>query len=423
MSDAIVLDVCPRCAQITEFPVNRFVLPGVLAVGLAVVVGCESIPLEARPIRPGPTADEIRFAMEIRIRESDPAKATLWVTASDPSVWPQIPAASATDFWEPILSLRLAPASVAAGKTPTLPLLGEYSVTGNRLEFQPKYPLLPGEKYQARFDPTRWPGLAVRGMAPIVREYQLASKKPAAPPIVTGIYPSGSEVPANHLKFYLVFSEPMQTGDNFKYFKLLDAHGLEVPEPFRETELWSMDGRRLTLWFHPGRQKTGVNLNVEIGPVLVAGHSYTLVIAGDWPSQRGVPLGRAIEKPFHAGPADHTQPDARVWKLESPPASTRGKLRLTFPKAHDWALLQSQLWVETAAGKRVPGQIEIGTGELSWNFEPASAWPPGNYRLAMGSVLEDLAGNSLARPFEVDVAGPAAKPVAPVIYRPFILRH
>ena len=402
---------------------NGQVVVGLLAICLTAGSGCESPWLGVSPARPGAEAAEVRFALEIQTPAADPAKIQVWVTSSDPSAWSKLSALRADAAWEPILSLRLAPAQGVAGGMPGTGVLGKYLVAGKRLGFLPTYPLLPGVKYQAVFDPTQLPGLVVRKRSPIVREHQVVPEKPAAPPAITGVYPSGPEVPANHLKFYLVFSEPMQPGNIFKYFKLLDARGVEVSEPFRETELWSVDGRRLTLWFHPGRQKTGVNLNVEIGPVLSAGQRYTLVIAGDWPSQRGVPLGRAIEKSFRAGPADHRQLDARVWQLEPPAASTRGKLRLTFPKAHDWALLQSQLWVETASGKRVPGQIEIGTGELRWSFEPAQAWRAGNYRLAMGSVLEDLAGNSLARPFEVDVAGLAAKSVAPVIYRQFVIRQ
>ncbi len=323
-------------------------------------------------------------------------------------------------FWESILSLRFVPANSEAGNPNASPIFGTYSVAGNRLIFQPRFALLPGERYLARFDPTKLPGIAIHGISPIVRDYQVTSTKPAAPPRITAIYPSGSEVPANHLKFYLLFSEPMQPGNIFKYFKLLNARGEEVSEPFRETELWSVDGRRLTLWFHPGRQKTGVNLNVEFGPVLVEGQHFTLVISGDWPSQRGVPLGRAIEKSFRAGPADHTQPNAESWGID-PPVNARGKLRVTFPEAFDWALLQSQLWVETAAGKRVLGRIEIGAGETSWSFEPMQAWVAGSYRLAAGSVLEDLAGNSLARPFEVDLQRTKTKLVEPVIYRPFIV--
>src|SRR3954466_7112132 len=62
------------------------------------------------------------------------------------------------------------------------------------------------------------------------------------------IYPSGDAVPANHLKFYLHFSAPMREGVFLNYCRLLDEHGAEIAEPFRETELWSEDHQRLTLW-------------------------------------------------------------------------------------------------------------------------------------------------------------------------------
>src|SRR6186713_2761613 len=81
---------------------------------------------------------------------------------------------------------------------------------------------------------------------------------PAAPR-VDAVYPSAATLPANHLKFYIHFSAPMRQGVFLDHCKLLDDHGrMIMTEPFRETELWSEDGKRLTLWLHPGRQKTGV---------------------------------------------------------------------------------------------------------------------------------------------------------------------
>ena len=74
-----------------------------------------------------------------------------------------------------------------------------------------------------------------------------------------------------------------------------------------------------------------------------------------------------------------------------------------FHEPLDWALLHSELSVETAAGKRVPGRVELGYGELSWFFHPKQPWKPGEYRVAVGQLLEDLAGNRVDRLFEVDV--------------------
>src|SRR6185436_13722943 len=98
------------------------------------------------------------------------------------------------------------------------------------------------------------------------------AERAGMPPQITAIFPGSHTLPANHLKFYLHFSEPMRQGVFLEHCKLLDDHDQPVTEPFRETELWNEDGTRLTLWFHPGRQKTGVNLNVDLGPIVQTHH-------------------------------------------------------------------------------------------------------------------------------------------------------
>jgi hypothetical protein len=46
------------------------------------------------------------------------------------------------------------------------------------------------------------------------------------------------------------------------------------------------------------------------------------------------------------------------------------------------------------------GQGRLEDGGRVWSFVPESAWRPQPHRLAAGAALEDLAGNSLERPFE-----------------------
>src|SRR5687767_9518698 len=178
---------------------------------------------------------------------------------------------------------------------------------------------------------------------------------PAPPPQLSSIHPSGSVLPANHLKFYLHFSEPMQQGVFLQHCSVMDGDGKLVPEPFRETELWSEDGRRLTLWFHPGRQKTGVNLNVEIGPVLVPGKRCKLIISGKWESARGVPLGKDVEKSFYVAERAIGQLNMADWKITPPAAGTRQPLQVKFPAPLDFALLQRCLRVSNDHGVLVSG--------------------------------------------------------------------
>jgi len=365
-------------------------------------------------------APDATFTLEIQPRTDNPVEIEAIVTASDARVWARLkPPADAASF-EPVLNLR----AVSNGVDPqsTLVMSGAYAISANQLRFQPNHPLLAGQQYQARFNSKGLAHPAPSAAVVLARDYTMPTATPAAPPRLTAIYPTAATLPANHLKFYLLFSEPMRQGDFLRHLKLLDATGREVPEPFRETELWSADGQRLTLWFHPGRQKTGVNLNVEIGPILEAGGQYQLVVSGGWPSQRGTPLGVDVKKLFTAGPAGHGRLDMNRWQLTAPRADTRESLRCTFPEPIDWALLQNQLHAETATGQRVAGSFSIAPDETAWSFTPAQPWSADDYRLAIGTVLEDLAGNSVAKPFEVDTQAEPPAQVGPVVYRAFTVK-
>jgi hypothetical protein len=231
-----------------------------------------------------------------------------------------------------------------------------------------------------------------------------------SPPV--RVEPSVSVVPANHLKFYLHFPGPMERGEVFRHLRLAEVDGegaeiAEVPEPFREVELWDETFTRLTLWFHPGRQKPGVNLNVEIGPVLEEGRRYALEISGKWRRESGEPLGGGVRHRFAAGPFDGVQPDPRRWKAEV----KEGSLLLLVDEPLDPASLRKSLSVVDAAGATVgeiaPARLELcGSGSGEWaagyriELGPLSA---GSYRLRIDARLEDLAGNSVARPFNVDL--------------------
>jgi hypothetical protein len=234
-----------------------------------------------------------------------------------------------------------------------------------------------------------------------------AISEDARTPAVTAIFPSGNEVPANHLKFYIHFSQPMRQGGFLQHCSLRDELGNEVPEPFRETELWSDDRTRLTLWLHPGRQKTGVNLNVEFGPVLQAGRSYILTVSGKWPSENGVPIGADVRKNFRAIERSTAQLDARTWRITPPPAGSTTPLTIRFPAPLDHALLLRCLRVLGARDQPIVGSVTVTEQDQLWSFTPTHPWAPEPHTLAADAILEDLAGNSLARPFEVDLTKPA----------------
>ena len=330
------------------------------------------------------TATDGRFTLEVKPSSSDPTTISVVVTDTQ-SAFDKM----TDEQLEGLIEVRA-----------DAPVLGTIEKLSEReVSFSPSFPLLAGQEYLVRFLRRTEPG-ANR----LECRYRVAAPEAAPAPTVTALYPTSTVLPANHLKFYIVFSEPMQPGEIWGYFRLDDLdNNRPVPRPFRHTELWSRDRKTLTLWFHPGRVKQGVNLNVELGAILVEGRRYRLNISGNWPSARGTPLGDDITRDFTAGPADHQQPDLAKWKVTVPAAHSSSPLVCGLGSPLDWALLHSDVRVETTAGRPVVGTIQTSNNESTWTFTPQSEWQPGRYRLAVGSVLEDLAGNSLERPFEVDV--------------------
>ncbi len=273
-------------------------------------------------------------------------------------------------------------------------LLGHIEKTKGCIQFTPQFPLLTGETYEAIF-------IDSAGQQTIL-EHTIAINAPE--PRITAIYPSARRLPANHLKFYLHFTEPMQQGKIFKHFNLIDLKDNQpVKDPFRETELWSADGKRLTLWLHPGRQKTGVNLNVDLGPILMPDRHYTLEISAQWKSQAGVTLKQSAHKHFVTTVAERNKLDISHWQFTTPSASSRDPLQLAFPKPLDSALLQNLITIENANDQTISGTIKLSQNETRWSFVPLQPWTADDYRVRVDWELEDLAGNNLKRPFELNL--------------------
>jgi hypothetical protein len=305
--------------------------------------------------------------------------------------------------WSKVFSVRVGKAESA--------MLGSYRIDKDTLRFEPRFPLVPGLTYRATFG-------AVSA--------EIRIPKPAANPttVVEQIYPTSDRLPENQLKFYLNFSAPMGRGEAYSRIRLLRADGKEVNEPFLELgeELWTPDGKRFTLFFHPGRVKRGLKPREELGPILEEGKKYTLVVDAGWPDENSNPLKSAFRKEFTAGKPDDEQPDPAKWKLHAPSAGGTTPLRLEFPKPLDHALLNRMIWPVDANGKRLDGAVRVSREETVWQFTPAKAWAAGEYRLAIDTALEDLAGNSIAKPFEVDVFRPVQQVKQHITERKFSVR-
>ncbi len=351
-----------------------------------------------------------RAAERPEIRLGEPAAATVDVaglSAAQLDVLGKL--GPKADGWQALFAVHVVP---AGGKPRGPAVIGAYRVDGGVLRFEPRYPFVPGVRYEAVFDPARSPVTSAWNLSAVKREFSLARPK-TEPARVTRVYPTADRLPENLLKFYLHFSAPMARGDVYHHLHLLDEKGKEVEWPFLELdeELWDGTGRRLTLFCDPGRIKRGLKPREDLGPVLEEGKRYTLVVGPGLEDANGNPLKEAFRKPFTALPPDDTQPDPRTWKVQPPAAGTRDPLTVTFPKPLDHALLERLVWVADGRGRKLAGAVTTDRAETVWRFVPEAAWPVGAYELVADTRLEDLAGNSIARPFEVDVFHPVQREV------------
>lgn len=316
--------------------------------------------------------------------------------------------------WSSLLSVRVA-SDHASGETAASPILGTYRVRGEALQFQPRFAWDPGTPYQARFQPRFLP----RGGGDRTENLTAAFMRPrphrTERTYVVRVDPTDDRLPENLLKFYLHFSRPMSRGEAYARVNLLDASGRKVETPFLELEeeLWNRSGTRLTLVLDPGRVKRGLKPREEAGPILESGRAYTLVVDPAWPDAEGSPLRETYRKPFRAGPADETRPDPRNWKVDAPRAGSDHLLQVTFPEPLDRAMLDHVLEVHGPDGRPVAGRVDVDAAGTHWSFRPDHPWRAGRYRLAVDAALEDRAGNSIARLFEIDVFRPVTREVVP----------
>ena len=68
----------------------------------------------------------------------------------------------------------------------------------------------------------------------------------------------------------------------------------------------------------------------------------------------------------------------------------------------NYPLLQRMLQVTDARG-RVDGDLAVERQESIWRFTPRRPWSAGTYRLRVDADLEDVSGNTINQPFDIDV--------------------
>jgi len=327
--------------------------------------------------------------------------------------------------WQRVLSVFAESANASTNQN-LPPMAGSYRVQANVLRFDPQFPLEPGISYRAVLHPDQLPEANHSTAAAMTAVFQPPSRETMPGTVVSRIYPSADVLPENLLKFYVHFSAPMSRGRIYDHIHLLNQSGKEVELPFLEIdeELWDSTLTRLTLFIDPGRIKRGVRPLEEIGPALEAGKTYTLAIGREWKDAAGNPLKESFQKAFKVGPPDRQPPDPAQWKIESPPSGTREKVTIAFNKPMDHALSARVIRVADPSGQPVKGITMLADQERQWTFTPDTSWQAGNYQLVIQTTIEDLAGNNIGKPFDVDLFdGVQRKLTSSSVKLPFVIRQ
>ena len=259
------------------------------------------------------------------------------------------------------------------------------------LVFVPRFPIDPGTQ------------LEIEVKSILNAKFTLPGKTKKKKSTVTQIYPTGDVLPANLLKFYIHFSQPMQKGNiyqNFSIFDLQKEKNVEIPFLELEEELWSRDGKRLTLFFDPGRIKRGLKPRQDLGPVFLPGKKYQFRISGEWKDENGFTLGEDVVKTFSTSEEDHSPPTYQSWKIKNTNNREDSQTVIQFDEPLDSALCRRVIQLE-ADGRPIQLRAsKIGAGEQQLTLTTQKRNPKEKWVLVIGAELEDLCGNRIGKPFD-----------------------
>lgn len=296
------------------------------------------------------------------------------------------------------LAVYVVPSSDAEVASDAQPVFGQWEWKEGLLKFTSRFPAAPGVHYRVV---ARLPGDDQK-----VESLSISIPKVERAPStrITAIYPTADVLPENLLKFYIHFSAPMSTGEAYKHVVLETSSGKKVELPFLEIaeELWDKSNTRLTLLLDPGRIKRGLVPREEDGPILVAGQAYRFRVKKDWPDAEGTPLVAEVVKEFSVIGADTTQPAPLEWKITPPRAGSKSPIIIDLLEPLDHAIVSRGIVVVDPQGREVEGEVSLARQEREWRFTPAAEWKAGVYELRVDDVIEDLVGNNITRPFELD---------------------
>jgi hypothetical protein len=315
--------------------------------------------------------------------------------------------------------LRIYPSDLveAARASALAPLEGEYvwGPDGDAVSFVPRFPFVGGMSYTVL-------GSDFDDVDPVTITWPEHDAGECTSHVVE-IHPTAGEVPRNLLRCYVHFSDRMSEGFVASHVRVVDSErGDPIDGAFlpMEPELWDRARRRVTLLFDPARIKRGLAPHREVGYPLHVDAMVDVVVDDGFRDAAGRQLTGTHTRRYLVGPDVRRRVDPAVWEVGSPPAGSRDPLVVQFDRPLDHALLQHCLTVvprhDDSTARQVAGSlagsVHVPIGEATWRFTPTEVWTASGYDLVVDTKLEDLAGNSVARVFDRDLADHDHTPLA-----------
>jgi hypothetical protein len=211
------------------------------------------------------------------------------------------------------------------------------------------------------------------------------------------ISPQAKVLPANTLRFYIHFPRPGEAHFDRDQLRLLNEEEQVVRDPFLvlSQELWSLDGRRLTVLMEPGRIKRGIGANPSHDPALVVGGTYSLVITA---------FGQTARHTFRVGDPVLEAIDETGWRIASPTVRSLDPAIVHFDRVMDAALCEDEIAVLTSFGEPVQTRVSLAPDGTATQLIPSHPWSAGEHCLVVSHRLEDVCGNRLGEALDHDLS-------------------
>lgn len=173
-----------------------------LAAAVVTLVALSSLQPNLRAAVPAATQEPLaRFAIRWIPNPAQSNQLTVEVSGLSNASATELRKADRTpEQWQRLLSVHADQGDLFADVG--LPaMLGAYRIEDGTLRFEPQFPLEPGVHYRTVFYPHALPDEGKRRGPPVTSVFQLPRARSAPSTVVSHVYPSGTVLPENLLKF------------------------------------------------------------------------------------------------------------------------------------------------------------------------------------------------------------------------------